>query len=164
MRVIFAGSFDPPTIGHMDIMSRAAVLFDEVRVVVAHNLKKQALFSPQERMDMLDKLILDAGLSAIIVDSWEGLIADYARKNNCNVLIRSIRNMGDIPYEQVMATMNSRLDAPLETLLMFARPELAYISSSAVRELVAWKRLPGGIVPDLVQKELELRYGPLLQE
>ena len=108
-------------------------------------------------MEMLNKLIREAGLSTIVVDSWEGLIADYARKAGCNVLIRSIRNMGDIPYEQVMATMNSRLDAPLETLLMFARPELAYISSSAVRELVSWKRLPGGIVPDLVQKELELR-------
>jgi len=164
MRVIFAGSFDPPTTGHMDIMGRAAVLFDEVRVVVAHNLQKQSLFSLHERMDMLNTLIKEAALSNIIVDSWEGLIADYARKNGCNVLIRSIRNMGDIPYEQVMATMNSRLNPPLETLLMYARPELAYISSSAVRELVVWKRLPSGIVPVLVQKELEKRYGPLLQE
>jgi pantetheine-phosphate adenylyltransferase len=164
MRVIFAGSFDPPTIGHLDIMGRAAVLFDEVRIVVAHNLQKQSLFSLRERMEMLDELIKEAGLPNIIVDSWEGLIADYAKKNGCNVLIRSVRNMGDIPYEQVMATMNSRLDPPLETLLMFARPELAYISSSAVRELVVWKRLPAGIVPILVQKELEKRYGPLLQE
>ncbi|HWP68273.1 MAG TPA: pantetheine-phosphate adenylyltransferase [Rectinemataceae bacterium] len=164
MRVIFAGSFDPPTTGHMDIMRRAAALFDEVRIVVAHNLQKQSLFNPEERMDMLNRLIREAGFNNVIVDSWEGLIADYARKNHCNVLIRSIRNMGDIPYEQVMATMNSRLDAPLETILMFAQPELAYISSSAVRELVVWKRLPSGIVPDLVQKELEKRYGPLLQE
>jgi pantetheine-phosphate adenylyltransferase len=164
MKAVFAGTFDPPTSGHLDIISRAAPIFAELRVVVAHNLQKQPLFSLEERMDMLERLVAEEGFANIVIDSWDGLIAEYARKNTCGILLRSIRNMAEIPYEQVMATMNARLEKGLETMFMFSMPGLSDVSSSAVRELVVWKRLPPGIVPDLVQKELEKRYGPLLQD
>lgn len=164
MKAVFAGSFDPPTSGHLDVIRRASPLFTQLKVVVARNLQKQSLLSLDERVDMLGRLVAEEGLSNVVIDSWDGLIAEYARKNKCGVLLRSIRNMGEIPYEQVMATMNARIEKPLETVLMFSRPELSDISSSAVRELVAWKRLPSGIVPDLVRKELEKRFGPLLQD
>lgn len=164
MKAVFAGTFDPPTFGHFDIIGRAAPIFEELRVVVGHNIRKQPLFSVQERIEMLGKLVAASGLRNIAIDSWEGLIADYALANGCGVLLRSVRNMGEIPYEQVMAAMSGRFGQSLETMLMFARPELSDISSTAVRELIAWKRLPKGIVPDLVQKELEKRFGPLLQD
>jgi pantetheine-phosphate adenylyltransferase len=163
MKAVFAGSFDPPTLGHLDIFRRASPIFDELRIVVGHNLHKQPLLALEKRMDMLRRLVEADGLPNVTIDSWDGLVAEYASAHGCGVLVRSVRSMADIPYEQTMASFSRRLDERLETLVMFARPEFADISSSAVRELLAWKRLPRGIVPDLVQKELELSFGPLLQ-
>lgn len=165
MKAVFAGTFDPPTWGHVDIIRRASPVFEELRVVVGLNLLKKTLFSLEERMKMLEQLIAEESVANVVLDSWEGLISEYARKNSCGVLLRSVRSMADIPYEQMMAAMNSRLGRPLETMIMFSSPELSDISSSAVRELVvSWKRLPHGIVPPLVEKELKKRYGPLLQD
>ncbi len=117
-------------------------------MVVGLNLLKKTLFSLEERMQMLQRLLVDELASNVVLDSWEGLISEYAKKNGCGVLLRSVRSMADVPYEQMMAAMNSRLGNPLETMIMFSSPELSDISSSAVRELVvSWKRLPHGIVP-----------------
>ena len=163
MKAVFAGSFDPPTLGHLDIIRRASPIFAELRVVVGHNLHKQPLQSLEKRMDMLRRLVEADGLPNVTIDSWHGLIAEYAGAQGCGVLVRSVRSMADIPYEHTMSSFNRRMKSGLETLIMFSRPEFADISSSTVRELLAWKRLPRGIVPDLVQKELELSFGPLLQ-
>lgn len=149
--------------GHMDIIVRAASIFEEVHVVIALNRQKEPLFSLEDRSRMLRQLVDDRALSNVVIGNWKGLIVDYARRNACSVLIRSIRTAQDTAYEQTMASMNARLDGRVETFLIFARPEYADISSSAVRELVSWGRLPVGIVPELVQKELEKRFGPLLQ-
>ena len=164
MKAVFAGSFDPPTLGHLDIIERAAPLFSELRVLVGRNLAKEPLLSVDERMELLGRLVADAGLPNVVIDAWDGLVAEYAKARGCDVLLRSVRGMGEIPYEQMMATYNRRLLGGVETIFLFARPEFVDVSSSAVRELVAWKRLPRGIVPDLVEKELEKRYGPLLQD
>ncbi|MCX7026973.1 MAG: pantetheine-phosphate adenylyltransferase [Spirochaetes bacterium] len=164
MKAIFAGSFDPPTWGHVDIISRGSGMFEELRVVLAKNIRKEAIFSPEERQKMLRHLISDLGLANVVVDLCDGLLADYAVEHSCKVLLRSVRTSVEIPYEQGMATMNQRLQPSLETIVMFSKPELQDISSSTVRELLAWRRLPPGIVPELVQKELEKRYGPLLQQ
>lgn len=164
MKAIFAGSFDPPTLGHLDIIARGSAMFEELRVVLARNIRKEMIFSPEERQDMLRCLVSDLGLTNVVVDLCAGLLADYAMENSCKVLLRSIRTLTEIPYEQGMATMNQRLQPSLETIVMFSKPELQDISSSTVRELLAWRRLPPDIVPELVQKELEKRYGPLLQQ
>jgi len=164
MKAVFAGSFDPPTLGHQDIIERAAPLFSELRVLVGRNLTKEPLLPAGERMDLLKRLVSDAGLGNVVIDSWDGLVAEYAKAHGCDVLLRSIRNMGEIPYEQMMATYNRKLIGGVETVFLFARPEFADLSSSAVRELIAWKRLPRGLVSGLVEKELEKRYGPLLQD
>ncbi|MDP2790343.1 MAG: pantetheine-phosphate adenylyltransferase [Rectinemataceae bacterium] len=163
MKAVFAGSFDPPTLGHIDIIRRASPIFAELRVVVGHNLQKQPLLSLDKRMDMLRRLVEADGLPNVIIDAWDGLVAEYADAQGCGVLVRSVRSMADIPYEQTMSSFNRRMKDGLETLIMFSRPEFADISSSTVRELLAWKRLPRDIVPDLVRKELELSFGPLLQ-
>ncbi|MCE1196741.1 pantetheine-phosphate adenylyltransferase [bacterium] len=164
MKAVFAGSFDPPTLGHLDIIARAAPLFSELRVLVGRNLAKEPLLPVEERVALLARLAADAGLANVVIEAWDGLVAEYAKAKGCDALLRSIRNMGEIPYEQMMATYNRRLLGGVETVFLFARPEFVDISSSAVRELVAWKRLPRGIVPELVEKELEKRYGPLLQD
>jgi len=163
MRVVFAGSFDPPTNGHMDIIIRAAGMFDHVFVVLARNIFKDQFFSVDVRVELLKALIRELGLDNVTVETWDGLVSDYAREHQCKALLRSVRSMVEIPGEHNMATMNERLKTSLETILMFSRPELSDISSSAVREVISWGRLPAGIVPDLVRKELEKRYGPLLQ-
>ena len=138
-------------------------MFEEIRVVLAKNIRKEAIFTVEERQAMMRHLIADLGLTNVVVDLWSGLLADYAAEHSCKVLLRSVRTLTEIPYEQGMATMNLRLQPTLETIVMFSKPELQDISSSAVRELIAWRRLPPGIVPELVQKELEKRFGPLLQ-
>lgn len=163
MKAIFAGSFDPPTWGHLDIISRGSRMFEELRVVLAKNIRKENIFTPEERQAMLRSLIEELGLTNVFVELWGGLLADYAVSNSCKVLVRGVRTLTEIPYEQGMATMNQRLNPSLETIVMFSKPELQDISSSAVRELIAWRRLPAGIVPDLVEKELEKRFGPLQQ-
>jgi len=163
MKAIFAGSFDPPTFGHLDIIERGAGMFEEIRIVLATNIRKESIFSLDERTNMMSSLVADMGIRNAVVDSWGGLLCDYARDHGCKVLLRSIRFLTEVPYEQGMATMNQRLNADLETIIMFSKPELQDISSSAVRELLAWRRLPDGVVPDSVRKELEKRYGPLSQ-
>lgn len=164
MKAVFAGSFDPPTLGHMDIIERAALLFSELRVLVGRNIAKEPLLQTGERVDLLKRLVADACLGNVVIEAWDGLVAEYAKANGCGVLLRSVRNMGEIPYEQMMATYNRRLAGGVETVFLFARPEFVDLSSSAVRELVAWKRLPRSLVPRLVEKELEKRHGPLLQD
>lgn len=163
MNAVFAGTFDPPTLGHLDVMRRGAAVFKLLRVVVAHNVSKQSLFTVEERMAMLEGLVREEGFENVVVDSWDGLVAVYARAHGCGVLLRSFRSMSEIPYEQTMATMSSRIDPAIETMFFLSKPEYQDISSSAVRELVTWKRLPKGVVPGLVEKELEKRHGPLLQ-
>ena len=138
-------------------------MFEELRVVLAKNIRKETIFSTEERQEMLRQLISDLGLANVVIDLCSGLLSDYAIEHSCKVLLRSVRTSTEIPYEQSMATMNQRLNPALETIVMFSKPELQDISSSTVRELLAWRRLPQGIVPGLVQKELEKRYGPLLQ-
>jgi pantetheine-phosphate adenylyltransferase len=163
MRVVFAGSFDPPTNGHMDIILRASSVFESVHVVLAKNIYKESFLALDVRQSLLEELVRHSGLSNVVVVSWDGLIADYVSKNSCQALLRSVRSMYEVPAEQRMAQMNGRLEESLETVFMFSKPELSDISSTAVRELVSWKRLPKNIVPESVRKELEKRYGPLSQ-
>lgn len=165
MKVVFAGSFDPPTMGHLDIIMRSVALFEEVHVVIAHNGNKPAFLPAEVRLDLLGRTIAAEGLTdKVRVAIWEGPIVDYAAANDCAALVRCIRSVADLPGEQLMASMNLRLSPSMDTLFFVARREYADISSSAVRELVALKRLPVNVVPATVQKELENRFGPLLQE
>ena len=127
-------------------------------MVVGLNLLKKTLFSLEERMQMLQRLLVDELASNVVLDSWEGLISEYAKKNGCGVLLRSVRSMADVPYEQMMAAMNSRLGNPLETMIMFSSPELSDISSSAVRELV------GPEMPIAVTLDLLGNIGPAIVE
>ncbi|MEN6364454.1 MAG: pantetheine-phosphate adenylyltransferase [Rectinema sp.] len=158
-KAVFAGTFDPPTLGHLDIVRRSARIFGGLCVLVGDNSVKKGVFSIDERLSLLHTLC--AGIEGVTIDRWDGLIAEYARREGYDILVRGVRDMRDIEYERVMASMNARLEEGLETVFIFTDPRYADISSSAVRELAYRGRMPDGIVSEEVCEALEAHFGPL---
>lgn len=163
MKAAYAGSFDPPTLGHADMIVRASRLFTDLLVVVATNGAKKGMLSPETRVGLLKGIISQEGLANVEVEAWDGLLADFARSRECGVLVRGIRSGDDLSYERTMASMNRILPAALDTVFLLSRPEYVDLSSSAVRQIVELGRLPRGLVPEPVAKALEMACGPLLQ-
>lgn len=139
IRAVYPGSFDPFTLGHEDIVRRAVSIFGEIRVVVTHNPKKTSESDPWHRAKLIQDAIQDAGVppSLAIVDVLEhGLLVDFCKRNDFNLIVKGIRNSVDIDYELPMATVNRDL-AGIETIYLPASPEVAHISSSLVRQVAA---------------------------
>ncbi|MDR0538974.1 MAG: pantetheine-phosphate adenylyltransferase [Spirochaetaceae bacterium] len=151
-KAVYPGSFDPPTYGHLDIIKRASVLFDEVTVLIALNRSKQHLLSVEERAELLH--ILLAGEKNISVDVCGALVVDYMHEHNISVLIRGVRTIHDFTFEYDMARWNQTLAADTETVLLLPHPEYAHISSTAVRELFSFKKDITSIVPPPVSRLL----------
>lgn len=149
--IIYPGSFDPPTNGHLDLINRAARLFDRVIVSVLKHDSKHPLFSPQERLEMLEEAV--SGLPNVEVDSFESLLVDYARKRGAQLILRGIRAVSDYEYELQMALMNRKLGPELETIFMLPAEAYSYLSSRLVKEV---HRL-GGDIHDLVPPLVEAR-------
>jgi len=149
---IYPGSFDPITMGHVDIIERVARVFDRVIVLIASAPDKQGLFSPRERKTLIDESL--SHLSNVEVDIHDGLTIDYARRRKANVLVRGLRAVVDFEYEVSMANMNFKLDPEIETLLVFARPEFYFLSSRSVKEVARHQGKLEGLVPEPVQKSL----------
>lgn len=142
---VVPGSFDPVTLGHLDVIERAAPLYDELHVVVVHNPGKEALLPIAERVTLLDESIQDAGVGDnVVVASWSmGLLVDYCTDVEASVLIKGIRSQVDVSYETPMAIVNRDL-AGVETVFMLPNPAHAHVSSSLVRQVAA---LGGDIAP-----------------
>ncbi len=138
------GSFDPVTLGHLDIITRAAAMFDKIIVVVMNNENKRYTFTPQERVDMIKKCIPD--FSNIQVDMYDGLLADYAAQNNACAIIKGLRAMSDFEYEFQMALTNKKLNPGVETLFLTTSAQNMYLSSSMVKQIAGM----GGDVTDFV--------------
>ncbi|GGM40515.1 phosphopantetheine adenylyltransferase [Longimycelium tulufanense] len=153
-RAVYPGSYDPVTNGHLDIINRAAGVFDEVVVAVMINKSKRTLFSVEERMDMLREVT--AHLPNVRVDSWHGLLVDYCRENGIQAIVKGLRAVSDFEYELQMAQMNQRLSG-VETLFMFTNPEYSFLASSLVKEVATWGGDVSGLVPPLVEKRLQQR-------
>ena len=150
--IIYPGSFDPPTNGHLDLISRASKLFDEVVVAVLRHDSKYALFDVAERMEMLAEAV--HGFPNVSVDSFDGLLVDFARRKKAKMILRGIRAVSDYEYELQMALMNRKLDPQLETVFMMPAETYSYVSSRLVKEVC---RLGGDIsalVPPLVEARL----------
>ncbi|MDO4458800.1 MAG: pantetheine-phosphate adenylyltransferase [Clostridia bacterium] len=143
---IYPGSFDPVTLGHMDIIMRAAKNFDKLIVTVPVNPDKNASFSVEERMELLRTAIADAGLKNVEVDSCAGLLADYAREKNVQVLIKGLRAMSDFEYEFQMALTNKKLNPDLETMFLATTSENMFLSSSMVKQIAGF----GGEISEFV--------------
>lgn len=151
-RAVFAGSFDPPTFGHLNIIERSRGIFEELLVVVAVNRSKQHLFTEYERCALLSQLVKQ--WDNVSVHLWEGLIVDFAREHKANVLIRGIRNMSDFSYEFDLSLMNKGLDPQIETLFMPTEPRFFVLKSSSIKELASFGGNLSGMVPQPVEQAL----------
>ncbi|MDO4743545.1 MAG: pantetheine-phosphate adenylyltransferase [bacterium] len=145
---IYPGSFDPVTVGHLDIIRRAASLFDNLIVVVMTNAKKAPSFTVSERVDMLKKTVAD--IPNVKIDSYEGLLADYAKKTKADVIIRGLRAVSDFEYEFQMALTNKKLYPDTETLFLTTSAENMYLSSSIVKQIGSMGGNIRGFVPDVI--------------
>ncbi|HYT26085.1 MAG TPA: pantetheine-phosphate adenylyltransferase [Actinomycetota bacterium] len=150
------GSYDPATNGHLDIVARAAACFDRVVVAVLTNPSKTALFSLEERLAMLKEAT--AGIPGVEVDSFSGLLVEYARARGVTAIVKGLRAVSDFDYELQMAQMNYRL-AGVETLFMSTNPSYSYLSSSLVKEVARHGGDVSGLVPDFVVARLRDRAG-----
>jgi pantetheine-phosphate adenylyltransferase len=152
MKVIYPGSFDPVTAGHIDIIERSAKVFSEVVVAVAVNVEKTDLFSVEDRLDFL---IDGCGhLSNVRVDCFNGLLVDYVQAQGARVVIKGLRAISDFEFELQMALMNKRLNERVETLFMMTSTEHSFLSSSLVKELAAFGAPLKGLVSPLVEQRL----------
>jgi len=150
---IYPGSFDPVTSGHIDIIERAVKLFDRVYVAVIGNPEKEAHFALSERVEML-KLSLDR-FKKVKVESFDGLLIDYARTRRAAAIIRGLRAISDFDYEFQMALANRKLDPKIETIFLMTRGRYAYLSSSMVRQIASLGGNISGMVPKVIMKKLK---------
>ena len=153
-RVVCPGSFDPVTNGHLDIISRAASLFDEVIVAVLRNLSKTGLFTADERVEMLREVL--KGQPNVRVARFEGLTVEFCRENGATAIVKGLRAVSDFDYEMQQAQMNYR-QAGVETLFMTTNPLYAFLSSSLIKDIAKYGGDVSGLVPDPVLERLTAR-------
>src|SRR5437762_7246804 len=154
---IYPGSFDPITNGHLDVIERARKLFDEVVVAVAHNDEKQPLFSLKDRLGLLRQT---AGkIDNVRIAEFEGLLVEFARKEEAGAVIRGLRAVSDFEIEFQMALMNRKLDAAVETIFLMPKEEYTYLSSRIVKEIARLGGDVSGFVPACVAKALSTKFG-----
>ncbi|GAA4074802.1 pantetheine-phosphate adenylyltransferase [Nonomuraea soli] len=150
-RVVCPGSFDPITNGHLDIIGRAAKLYDEVTVAVLINIEKSSLFTVDERIEILQTVTRE--YPNVKVEKFHGLLVDFCKDNDIPAIVKGIRVVSDFDYELQMAQLNYRLSG-VETLFMPTNPEYSFLSSSRVKEIARYGGDVSGLVPDLVHKLL----------
>jgi pantetheine-phosphate adenylyltransferase len=152
---IYPGSFDPITSGHLDVIERGSKMFGRVIVAILQNETKQPLFTVAERMEMLRESL--TGFSGVEIDTFQGLLADYALAKGARVILRGIRAISDYEYELQMALMNRRLQPGLETIFLPASETFSFISSRLVKEVISLGGNISGLVPPLVEERLKRR-------
>ena len=150
-RAVCPGSYDPPTNGHLDILERAAGLFDEVVVAVLINKSKRGLFTVEERMELLAESV--AHLDNVRIDSWHGLLVDYCTQNDVQVIVKGLRAVSDFDYELQMSQMNQQLTG-VETLFMPTKPLNSFLSSSLVKEVATYGGDVAHLLPPTVHRRL----------
>ena len=153
-RVVCPGSFDPVTNGHLDIISRAAGLYDEVVVAVLVNIKKKSLFTVDERVEMLREVT--KGYGNVRVERFHGLLVDFCAAQGITAVVKGLRAVSDFEYEMQMAQMNYRL-AKIETLFMTTNPLYSFLSSSLVKDVARYGGDVSGLVPEPVLGRLQAR-------
>ncbi len=156
IKAIFPGSFDPPTLGHLNIIERASPIFSQIDVVVAVNPDKTYLFSPEERVEMLQELTKN--FKNITIHTWNSLIVDYAKNNGANFLLRGIRNATDFAYEFDLSLINHSLNNNVDTIFIPCEQKYVTIKSSSIKELARFGGDISQMVPEYVAKRLEEKY------
>ena len=156
MHVIFPGTFDPPTNGHLGIIRRAADLFERVVIVVADNSRKTSLFSAQEREELLQRLTDDLHHTEVHV--WSGLIVDFAKREGIRVLLRGVRALADFEYEFELSLMNRALNPTIETIMLPTDPNNVVVRSSGIREIAQFGGDISQMVPELVAEAVRGKF------
>ena len=156
MRAVYPGSFDPITNGHLDIIFRGAKLFDELRVAVLNNVSKKSLFSSEERIEMIKENIKE--YDNIIVEPFDGLLINYAKEVNADVIIRGLRAVSDYEYELQMALANKKLYDDIETVFLVSNSKYSYLSSSLVKEIAHFDGNLQDFVPVNVNIKLKEKF------
>ena len=155
---LYPGTFDPITNGHLDIIQRSLNIFDRVLVAIAVNVRKEPLFSTEERMDLIRASV--GPEPRLEVDSFHGLLVDYVRRRGAQVVIRGLRAIADFEYEFQLAHMNRRLAPGVETIFLPTTQENFYVSSSLVKEIASFHGDVSGVVPEPVYKALLAKFPP----
>ena len=158
---IYPGSFDPPTNGHLDLVERGSKIFDELVVAILRNPEKDPLFSLGERRRMLEDLT--SGFKNVQVDTFDGLMVDYATRVGATAVLRGIRALSDYEYELQMALMNRKLQPELETVFMMPAEQYSYLSSRLVREVARLGGAIDGLVPEMVEQRLREKLDPAIK-
>ncbi len=153
---VYPGSFDPITNGHVDIIKRGLGVFDELIVLIAHNPNKKTLFSVEERVGMIQEVIRD--FKNVRVDSFDGLLGDYAKEAGANVILRGLRALSDFEYEFQLALINRRLNRDVETIFLMTGYKWFYTSSTIINEAASLGGSVKGLVPEIVDQKLQEKY------
>lgn len=153
---IYPGSFDPLTCGHLDIIKRATQLFDKLIVAIARNSEKSPLFSVEERLAMLEECCKD--ISKVEITSFDGLLAEYCRKNNISFIVRGLRAIVDFEYEYAIALMNKELAPSVDTIFLMSKSEFSFVSSKMVKEVASYGGDISRLVPPFVNSKLKEKF------
>lgn len=154
---VYPGSFDPVTLGHLDIIERSLELFDEVIVAVMYNRNKRPMFEVEERVELLRKST--AHLKNVTIDSHEGLLIDYLKRKDLNIVVKGLRAISDFEAEFQMASVNQKLSPGVETVFIMTRTEYMYLSSSIVKEVASFNGDISNFVNTVVSEAIEEKLG-----
>ena len=155
---VYPGSFDPLTNGHVDIILRGARIFDKIVLALLVNVDKNPLFSLEERVEITRKVFQE--YPNVEVDTFDGLLVDYAKRRDISVIVRGLRAISDFEYELQMALMNRRLSPETETVFMMPAEQYTYVSSRLVKEVFALGGSVSGLVPEVVEERLKEKHQP----
>ncbi|WP_336972814.1 pantetheine-phosphate adenylyltransferase [Bacillus thuringiensis] len=153
---ISSGSFDPITLGHLDIIKRGAKVFNEVYVVVLNNSSKKPFFSVEERLELIREATKD--IPNVKVDSHSGLLVEYAKMRNANAILRGLRAVSDFEYEMQITSMNRKLDENIETFFIMTNNQYSFLSSSIVKEVARYGGSVVDLVPPIVERALKEKF------
>ena len=153
---VYPGSFDPITNGHVDIIKRGLRIFDELIVLVAYNPNKKSLFSVEERIEMIEEVILDC--KNVRVDCFKGLLVEYVKGVGASVILRGLRALSDFEYEFQLALINRRLDRDVETVFLMTGYKWFYTSSTIINEAASLGGSVKGLVPEIVNQKMQEKY------
>jgi pantetheine-phosphate adenylyltransferase len=155
---VYPGSFDPPTLGHLNLLDQGLALFDRIVVAVARNSGKAPLFSPEERLALLREALAGYDPARVEADSFEGLLVRYARGRGAAAILRGLRGPADFEYELQMAQANRQLEPAVQSVFLMTDCRWSYVSSTIVREAAAYGADVGGLVPPAVARALEAKF------
>ncbi len=154
-KAVCSGSFDPVTLGHVDIFERASRMFDDLTICVFHNIHKEGMFPIEQRVAFLEESVRH--LPNVRVDAFSGLLTAYMVQHGASVIVRGVRSVKDLEYEQNEAYMNRHLQPGIDTIFLLTRPDYSYVSSSGIRELIQFHGDIHGLVPTCVERAVAER-------